>query len=650
MPAKIDVLEQLGETTLLLPDLINEALAANDRIKDCLTLLQSARDHAERPDRAAPSLQTEREASGVDDASLDAVVAGSTRAREQGLHIPHATRVHTLIVDSLRQMMKPLAVSSGRDGNATVSDDPWQGRVERLLASTPTPEADRVPLDYVETLTRAERSAGDSVHLLVMDLHRELNRLQRSIAEESVDGATVYGIADTDRVFVAAFMAGVNATAPLKFDHPGLGTTATRAGDRLVIQNDLGTTDAHVLVLHVVGLTLTVMYTDIHAARLCFFQTLLEPLGLQWNARPAAPTAPGCELCVGQVTTTDASALTERLTRLGSRLVFLIDWNRARKRLSRFLKKADAIAVLRWAADHNVGHRAFLQLGDVALVYTAMERAARAQIRYGARLDEILGRESAQTFLQAVLTIAANGLRERKSVRLVQDEIQAELLTHFQSGEQRALNLAAEHAMLIAGLAGLVRDALARADGGLDKSVLQRFAARAKAWETRADDIVSRSRTLLGQPNANGALPRLLAEADDVADGLEEAAFLLTLVPHDRSIRRGLDALRDLTELLTRGAQGYVKCLECAQDAQRLGSREEIEEFLVAVDAVSAFEHTSDDQERTTQAVLVATCDDFRELHVLSALTERLGDAADALARSALILRDYILGALTTIQ
>ena len=79
-----------------------------------------------------------------------------------------------------------------------------------------------------------------------------------------MDGATVYGLTDTDRALVAAFMAGVNSTAPLKFDHPGLGTTATHAGDRLVIQNDIGTTDAHVLVLHVVGLTLTVMYTDIH--------------------------------------------------------------------------------------------------------------------------------------------------------------------------------------------------------------------------------------------------------------------------------------------------------------------------------------------------------------------------------------------------
>ena len=213
--------------------------------------------------------------------------------------------------------------------------------------------------------------------------------------------------------------------------------------------------------------------------------------------------------------------------------MFLIDWNRARKRLGRFLKKSDAIAVLKWAADHNVGHRAFLQLGDVRLVYTAMERAARAQIRYGARLDEILGRESAQTFLQAVLRIAADGLRDHKSVRLVQDEIQAELLTHFQSSEQGALNLAMEHAMLIAGLAELVRDALARSESEPDPSVILGFAARAKAWETRADDLVRRSRTVLEQASAGSALSRLLTEADDVADGLEEAAFLLTMAPQE---------------------------------------------------------------------------------------------------------------------
>jgi hypothetical protein len=55
MPAKTDILENLGETALLLPQLINEALTADDRVKYWLTLFQSARDHADHPGMEAPS-------------------------------------------------------------------------------------------------------------------------------------------------------------------------------------------------------------------------------------------------------------------------------------------------------------------------------------------------------------------------------------------------------------------------------------------------------------------------------------------------------------------------------------------------------------------------------------------------------------------
>ena len=142
-------------------------------------------------------------------------------------------------------------------------------------------------------------------------------------------------------------------------------------------------------------------------------------------------------------------------------------------------------------------------------------------------------------------------------------------------------------------------------------------------------------------------MSRLLTEADDVADGLEEAAFLLTMAPQGTS-RKGFETLRDLSDLITRGAQEYVKTLECAAEVIRLGSREGVEEFLVAVDAVIAFEHTSDDRERAVQTVLVETCGDFRELHVLSGLAGHLGDAADTLTRCALIVRDYVLETLKT--
>jgi len=51
MTARSEIIERLGETTVLLPSLIGEALAANDRIKLRLTLLQEAAAQAQTPPR-----------------------------------------------------------------------------------------------------------------------------------------------------------------------------------------------------------------------------------------------------------------------------------------------------------------------------------------------------------------------------------------------------------------------------------------------------------------------------------------------------------------------------------------------------------------------------------------------------------------------
>ena len=96
-------------------------------------------------------------------------------------------------------------------------------------------------------------------------------------------------------------------------------------------------------------------------------------------------------MSVGSYTAPSQAALEAFLQFLGSRLVFLLDWNRARKRLARFVKNSEAVALLRWAADNNIGHHAFLQAGDVRLISTALERATPTQVRFGARLDELLG-------------------------------------------------------------------------------------------------------------------------------------------------------------------------------------------------------------------------------------------------------------------
>ena len=176
-----------------------------------------------------------------------------------------------------------------------------------------------------------------------MDAHRALNRLQEQVALETLEGASVYGLGEDDRPLVVAFMAGVRATAPLKFDHPGLGTTATRADQRLLIQNDIGMTEAHVVVISVEGLIVTLTYTDVHLQRLKFFEALHDSFPVRWSdaRHRGGATLGDHHLVTGRYEAPDRQSLEAFLRHVGSRLVFLIDWNRARKRLASMVSKKE---------------------------------------------------------------------------------------------------------------------------------------------------------------------------------------------------------------------------------------------------------------------------------------------------------------------
>jgi uncharacterized protein Yka (UPF0111/DUF47 family) len=642
VPQKLQIVEQLGETALVLPELIARALAANDRVKYYMALLQACRDHA--AGTPAPDLSLDRRAVGEEDTTLDTIPRRSQVDGDARLNVPGAVCVHTRLLEGIETMLAPVVAAGGAPDVEAV--EAWQRRLAALRAAVPV-EDDRLPPDYFERVTRADRTGGDSLHLLVMDLHKVLNRMQASFTIETVDGASTYHLVDADRPLVQAFMRGVTATAPLKLGHPGLGTTATRIGERLVIQNDIGTTDAHVLVVHVEGLALSCTYTDIHPTRAQFFQDLFDPLGMQWTVRTATGSA-GYETRIARATARDEGELESQLTFLGSRLVFLIDWNRARKRLSRFVGKADALAVLRWSAEHGIGHRAFLEAGGERLISQALERIPGARLPYGVRLDEIVGADLARAFLMAVLRITSEGYAQGRSLRFIRDEVEAELIELFHETQEGALGLVADHASLVAALAVLVRDALVSAAAGADAEAATRAADRAKRLETRADEIVRAARGTTQHTAGAEAVARLLAEADDVADGLEEAAFRLTLVTQRASDPRTLGALQGLGQLVVQGAQEYVRGVETARDIRRGSARDEVQEFLVAIDRLVTIEHESDDAERQAQIVLLDAAGDFRELHLLSQIASGLETTVDALSRCGLMLRDHVMGDLAS--
>ena len=63
---KSEIIEELGQFDLLLPSLIAEGLAANDRVKARLSVLQAAAQHAHEPLAARFDLAGECRAAGMD--------------------------------------------------------------------------------------------------------------------------------------------------------------------------------------------------------------------------------------------------------------------------------------------------------------------------------------------------------------------------------------------------------------------------------------------------------------------------------------------------------------------------------------------------------------------------------------------------------
>jgi len=646
MTEKARIIDALGEPSLLLPALLADALAANDRVKFYFSLLQAAQLHATHPGHVQPSLSTERGAAGIADDSLDALPGLSELIEDDLYRIPGAETLCAAIATELDTLLAPLR-TSGDDAAASLA-----ARLSALRGQAWCTRQDSLSREQITRLVSGDREAGDSAHLLVMDMHKALLRLQAQIASEDIDGAAAYEISSADRPLIAAFMRGVNETRPLKFDHPGLGTTATRSGERLILQNDIGTTDAHVLVVHVEKGCVRVTYTDVHIQRLLFFQSLFAHWAVSWDdtrSRTDRDMDDGVyHISTGTFTANNEAGLSDYLCFLGSRLVFLIDWNRARKRLRLLLPKKESLAVLKWAADEGIGHMGWLRAGGEQLVFDALAFAARTPPTFGARLDDTLDRSRAIAFMQFVFRTCTRAQLENHPDEEIRDALRIELVTCFRSTRQQLIDIAAEHAALGIEIAAGLRDCLLDLAGPEAREHITRNAGRARRWEHQADELVNLARELQRQNTGHGDFYCALIEgADDIVDELEEAAFHLGLFPPTPPGLPLLEALGTLASLSVSSAQELLKALESARGVRQGGPREDLQDFLESIHHIMAAERQSDEAHRSFKRALIADSSDFRDLYACAECARNLENAADLLLHTAMQLRDHVLGAVT---
>ncbi|MGR7996171.1 hypothetical protein [Xanthobacter sp. ZOL 2024] len=653
---KSQIVEELGNAEVLLPSLIADGLRANDRVKARLSMLQEVGRRAASAtgghgSGVAPfALGEECRAVGLDVAAMEALAGHATLVAGK-VTAPGLGALGAGIWADVEAMIHAVGAGDAGAGDAGAGDAGATAarRLEALRAGTALGSGDALAPADILALTSLSAEGRDSLHRLIMDLHKDLNRLAASHAEEVLAGAHVYGLKAEDRPAVEAFMRGVEATRRLKFDHPGLATVATRAGDRLTIQNDIGETDAHVVVITQEADTITVTYSDVHRARAKFFVACFDDFPAQWSGLGTKSVEGLAEggvffLVTGRLTDTDRVAREAFLEALGAALVFLIDWNKARKTLRSWVPKADAVRILQWAARNRIGHRGFLEMGGSELVAAAVHHAAPTRIGFGERLDGVLGREAAVSFLEAVLRISAEALLDGSALRLARDRIEAELVGRLERVDTALLDVVIRQA----GLAREVAVAIAQhvddlaAGRGSDADELAR---RARAIEQKADRIALEARGEIARLDADPAVAQLVNRIEEAIDDLEQAAFIASLAP------QGLDgallaALGHLARLAVAGTEAAAMGVAATAEIPE-GSRIDSEAALAAFGRLIEIEHEGDVAERAVTTQVLRGDFDLRAALAALELARALERSTDQLAGFGHLLHAQVLADLT---
>lgn len=640
---KYEIIEQLGQSDLLLPALVAEGLAANDRVKIRLSLLQAAARHARDPKGSRFDLTGECRGAGIDPIAAEALVNGASLAAGERIVAPGLARLGAAVWDDTATMVRAVKAAD------TAQGDHAQARLSAFETSAPF-GSDAVELAQIAKLTGLSDGGGDSLHRLVMDLHKALNGLAATHADEVVAGAHVSALLPQDRPAVEAFMRGVEATRKLKFNHPGLATTAARAGTRLTLQNDIGETDAHVVVINVEPDAVTVIYTDVHLPRAKFFTGLVRDFAVQWGGlehRNAAALGDEGDfyLVTGRYPTANDEARDAFLEALGACLVFLIDWNKARKILREWVSKSDAVQILDWAARHRVGHRGFLELGGADFVAAAVQHATPNRIGFGERLDRALGRDAAVDFLKTVLRVATEALLQGSSTRSARDRVEAALVSHLERVDATLLAVVIRQA-------GLAREIAAGIAQFIGERRLHRLvdgaalAGRAQRIEEKADRIALEARSEIARFDASPDIRRLVDQIEDAIDELEQAAFIASLIPSEMPAEL-LEPLAELCAAAIFGTEAAAVGVAAAAEVPE-GHRVDSEDALAAVGRLIEAEHRADATERAVTAKILTGGFDLNTALSALDLTRALERATDRLAAFGHILHEHVLADLST--
>ena len=270
-----------------------------------------------------------------------------------------------------------------------------------------------------------------------------------------------------------------------------------------------------------------------------------------------------------------------------------------------------------------------------------MQAAGDGAFRVGDRLDEVIGTADAREFLLRVMTLCRDALQRSQPPALVADETRMLLAQHVRRRSSE-FDLLSEHAAYCQALAQAISDGLAHGVQGSTKAA-QALADRAKSWERKADHLVMQARDKAEQQPRWQPIARLVEQSDDVADALEEAAFLIGLMA-DQHLKGWNDAIRKviarLAATVLQATEDHVKALAIARTLHSASDAVENDAFLAAIWRVLQAERQCDELLRDARRVILQAVQDAPTLMLANDLAAALEDASDRLLTAAYALRD----------
>jgi hypothetical protein len=138
--------------------------------------------------------------------------------------------------------------------------------------------------------------------------------------------------------------------------------------------------------------------------------------------------------------------------------------------------------------------------------------------------------------------------------------------------------------------------------------------------------------------DGEGHLRQVLDAAEDANDALEEAGFLLSLIPENKSGEPVGQLLYPLLETAKSSVGELVRAAEAGSHLQD-GRQADVTDALQAIDA----EKRADDALRSAMAAFVLNVSEVRLLFIGIEVARAIETSTDHLAASARALRDRIL-------